>query len=200
MYKVFETPQSGHFFCGYYDKSPFNYNNRILLACRSSFIDRPVNSKDILEIGYFDLNNSREFIKVSSTCAWNWQQGCMLQWVLKGIDNEIIFNDRIENQFVTVKLNIKTMERTIFPMAHYAMDVDATTLLCIDNERHFFFRPNYSYQGIENELKNQAILKTDGIWKIDVKERTVKQIITLDQLLQFKPLTNMKGSVHYVEH
>ena len=72
--------------------------------------------------------------------------------VSKGLD------ESKDQSYVLWGVTQECLKRTIFPMAHYAMDVDATTLLCIDNERHFFFRPNYSYQGIENELKNQAIL------------------------------------------
>jgi len=72
--KVFETPNDGHYFFGYYDKSPLNKDNTKLLACKSIFIDRMPTKDDILEIGYFEWQKSNKFIKVTETKAWNWQK------------------------------------------------------------------------------------------------------------------------------
>lgn len=198
--KVFETPNDGHYFFGYYDKSPLNRDNSKLLACKTSFIDRMPTKDDVLEIGYFEWQKSNKFIKVTETKAWNWQQGCMLQWLAPDYDKKIIYNDRVDNKFVTVILDIESSKKEILPMAYYAMSNDGKFVLCIDNERHYWFRGGYNYQGIESKEKKKPIDENDGIWYIDIRTKEIKQIITQKELLNIKPLSNMKNTVHYVEH
>jgi len=198
--KVFETPNDGHYFFGYYDKSPLDRDNSKLLACKTSFIDRMPTKDDVLEIGYFEWQKSNKFIKVTETKAWNWQQGCMLQWLAPDYDKKIIYNDRVDNKFVTVILDIESSKKEILPMAYYAMSNDGKFVLCIDNERHYWFRGGYNYQGIENKEKKKPIDENDGIWYIDIRTKEIKQIITQKELLNIKPLSNMKNTVHYVEH
>ena len=200
MKKIFETPNTGNYFFGYYDKSPLNANNTLLLACKTNFIHRAVECDDVLDIGYFNYKDSSEFIKIASTRAWNWQQGCMLQWFADGSDYRIIYNDIVNNKFVTIIFNIKTLEQKILPMSYYTMSSHGDFVLCIDNERHSFYRPNYSYRGVDNLSKKHPFLENDGIWFIDVKTKKTKQIVSLKQMAGIKPLSNMQGAVHYLEH
>lgn len=200
MNKIFETLENGNYFFGYYDKSPLNFDNSKLLACKSKFTDRMPESEDILEIGYFDWKKSDEFIKVTETKAWNWQQGCMLQWFGSEYNKKIIYNDRRDDKFVTVIMDIYTKEKEILPMAYYTASSNGDFVLCIDNERHTFYRGGYSYKGIENLAKKVPLLENDGIWHIDIKTKELKQIITLVQMVAIKPLSNMKDAIHYVEH
>jgi hypothetical protein len=118
----------------------------------------------------------------------------------EGVEQKIIFNERIDNSFVTVIFNIQTLEKEVLPMSYYAMDSSRSFALCVDNERHYFFRPNYSYKGIKNLTKNRPILDDDGIWFIDIKTKKISQIVTLKQMLKIRPLSNMNGAVHYLEH
>lgn len=67
----FKTPNDGHYFFGYYDKSPFDISGDKLLACKPEFIDREPLENDVLEIGYFNWKKGNEFKKISSTKAWN---------------------------------------------------------------------------------------------------------------------------------
>jgi len=197
---IFKTPNNGHYFFGYYDKSPFDRDNQKLLAMRAGFMDRMQTKDDILEIGYFDWQNSNEFISLTETKAWNWQQGCMLQWIGPDYKNRIIFNDRIDNKFVSVIMDIETRKKTVLPMAVYTVRSDGKYALCIDNERHYWFRGGYSYQGIENRCKKELLDKKDGIWLLDIERKEVMQIINIGDLLNIKPLSNMKGATHYLEH
>lgn len=199
MKLIFKTNITHNYFFGYYDKSPLSLKNNKLLACRSTFNNRMPRSDDKLEIGYLDWRNSDKFIKITETSAWNWQQGCMLQWFDKKC-NKIIYNDIINNNFVTVCLDIKSYEKELFPMAYYSASNKKDFLLCIDNERHHFFRPGYSYLGIENFKKKVKFLDDDGIWHIDCKTKKANQIITLKQLIKINYLPTMKDSLHYVEH
>ena len=172
---VFKTPNDGHYFFGYYDKSPFDFNNQKLLAMKSRFMDRMPAKDDVLEIGCFNWQSSNEFIRLTETKAWNWQQGCMLQWVGPEFNKQIIYNDRVDNKFVSIIMDIETREKTILPMAVYTVRSDGKYALCIDNERHFWFRGGYSYQGVENVAKRKALDENDGIWLLDIERKKTKQ-------------------------
>ena len=200
MEPIFKTPSDGHYFFGYYDKSPFDIDNVRMLSQRARFMDRMPEKDDVLEIGYFDWRSSNEFIKLTETKAWNWQQGCMLQWVGPDFKTNIIFNDRIDGKFVSVLMNVETNEKRILPMAVYSMHRSGKYAVCIDNERHYWFRAGYNYQGIENYSKRKSLDESDGIWLLDINENKTKQIINIVDLIKLNPLSNMKGANHYLEH
>jgi len=200
MKRIFETPEGGQYFFGYYDKSPLNYDSSKLLACKSFFIERMPDAEDTLQIGYFDWKKSNEFIKLAETKAWNWQQGCMLQWLGNDYNSKIIYNDRFDNRFVTVILDVVSLKKITLPMAYYTVASSGKFALCIDNERHYWFRGGYSYKGIINEAKNNPIDEEDGIWHLDLHSGNLKQVLTMKEMLEYKPLSNMLGAIHYLEH
>ncbi len=199
-YLKFTTPYSGQYFFGYYDKSPFDKDDQKLLAMKAEFIDCMPDKNDILEIGYFNWKNHNTFKKIAETRAWNWQQGCMLQWVGPDFKSHIIYNDRQNNKFVSVLLNVETGEKIELPMSIYSMHPNGKHAVCIDNERHFWFRGGYSYQGIEHQGKNIKLDKNDGIWLLDIEEKNIRQIINIIDLIKYRYLSSMEGAIHYIEH
>jgi hypothetical protein len=200
MLPLFKTPLGSYHFFGYYDKSPFDADNVRLLSQRAMFMDRMPDKDDILEIGYFDWQHGNDFIKLTETSAWNWQQGCMLQWVGPDFRSNIIYNDRLDGKFVSVLMNIESKEKTILPMSIYSMHPSGKYAVCIDNERHFWVRNGYSYQGVENLDKRLDLNKNDGIWLLDIDKREVAQIINIKDLLRIDPLSCMDQATHYIEH
>lgn len=114
-YKVaFETPDDGYsYFFGYYDKSPLNKNNTKLLAHRIAFDGSDVKDGDIAEVGYFDIE-THEFNKVDETLAWNWQQGSQLQWLPPSYKDEIIYNNVLNNKFISIIYNIFTKKKELY--------------------------------------------------------------------------------------
>ncbi len=201
MKLVFTTPKTENFFYGYFGKSQLNINNDKLLCLKTNFVNRIPEKNDFAEIGYFDLSSEKKkFVLLTRTKAFNWQQGCMLQWLGPKFEDEIIYNDKIENKFSSIILNIKTKKKIILPLPIYDIDLNGKSAICVDQERHFFCRRGYSYAGIENNLKNKNIVKGDGIWLLNIKTKTFFQIINIIDLINFKPLSNMKDATHYVEH
>jgi hypothetical protein len=200
MDSLFKSHSDGHYFFGYYDKSPFDFNNQKLLAMKAGFMDRMPIKDTILEIGYFDWQTNNEFVKLTETKAWNWQQGCMLQWVGPDFKSCIIYNDRLDGKFVSILMDVKTKEKTVLSIAVYTVHPDGKYALCIDNERHYWFRGGYSYHGIENSDKKEPLDKKDGIWLLDIERKEVRQIINIMDLVKIKLLSNMQGANHYLEH
>lgn len=199
-HRVFQTPVNGQYFFGYYDKSPLDAGNRRLLAQRASFMNRMVTAGDVLEIGYFDWQESDSFQKMTDTRAWNWQQGCMLQWLGPEHDRRILFNDRRDGRFVAVVRDVESGAETVHPMAVYTVSPQGDRALCIDPERHYWFRPGYNYQGIESASKNTPLDPADGIWLMDLGNGAVRQVINIMTLIETSHLSTMDGGIHYLEH
>src|SRR6187455_3178083 len=68
-----------HWF-GYYDKFQFSPDNRFVLANEVEFEHRSPKADDVIRVGMVDLQDGDKWIELGATRAWNWQQGCMLQW------------------------------------------------------------------------------------------------------------------------
>lgn len=197
---IFESPISGNFFFGYYGISPLNKNNEKHLAQRANFVDRNPVAGDKLEVGYFDFKNPKSFNLLTTTSTWNWQQGCMLQWLPSNDGDKIILNDLINGRFVSKTYNVMNGEQDVLPMAIYTVSHDGLFALCIDNERHYWCRPGYNYQGIVNAKKKVPFDPLDGIWKMNIPNGQLTKIIEMSQLIKLKPLSTMRDAFHYVEH
>jgi len=189
-----------HYFSGYYGTPVFDASTERLLAMKAPFIDRMPEEDDELMVGFFRFRENNTFIQLSDTKAWNWQQGCMLQWIGPDFSTKVIYNNRIDNKFVSVLIDLESRQKKFFPMAVYALHPHGKTALCIDNERHYWFRSGYSYQGIMNEEKRQNLDEKDGIWRLNLYDGTTEQIINITDLLAIRPAPTMKNSVHYLEH
>lgn len=201
MNLFFSTPKNQNFFFGYYGKSQLNKTNTKLLCLKTTFINKLPEENDFVEIGYFDLcSNKKNFFHIAYSKTFNWQQGCMLQWLGPDFKDNIIYNDIIENKFCSVIINILTKKKRILPFPIYDVNSMGTQAICIDHERHFFCRRGYSYAGVKNNSKNIKVVHNDGIWLLDIQSKKYHQIINIENLLKFRPLSNMNNATHYVEH
>src|SRR6202035_2001261 len=95
---------------GYYDKLLFDPTNRYVLANQADFEGRTPQPTDTLRIGMVDTQDHDAWIDLGATTAWNWQQGCMLQWI-PGSDGEVIWNDREGDHYVCHILDVKTRQK-----------------------------------------------------------------------------------------
>ena len=193
----FKTPIDHHYFFGYYDKSPISPNGNLLLAMRVDFIDHLPTKNDYAEIGYFDLSIKSSFIVLTKTNTFNWQQGSMLQW----IDNDsFIFNDIHENKFVSKVFNISDNKIKVFKKAIYVLSRSKKIALCIDNERHYWCRRGYSYDGVINNEKNVSLYKDDAIFSLCLSTNQLNKIIHLTDIVSYRTISSMNNSIHYLEH
>jgi len=198
---IFQSPKDQHYFFGYYDKSQLNYSSTKLLAMRVDFLNRMPDRNDRAVIGYFNLKEERQrFVEVAVTRTFNWQQGCMLQWLGPDYESKIIYNDLEEDRFVSVILDLNSGESKTQPMPVYTVAPDGKSALCIDHERHYFCRRSYSYDGLVNKKKDKNIVPGDGIWRLDLESGETKRVVALEDLMTNKTLSNMEGGVHYLEH
>ncbi len=197
---VFSTPTDGHYFFGYFDKSPLDGQSSRLLAQRAAFMDRLVRAGDRLEIGAFDFPGGGRFHNIAETSAWNWQQGCQLQWRGPAFDREIIFNDMRGGRFVSVVCDVCDGSLRELPIPVYAASADGRWALSIDYERHYWFRPAYNYDGIANQAKRKDVDREDGIWLLDLESGEYCKVVALRDLLAVNWVSTMRDGPHYFEH
>lgn len=187
--KIFSDP-AGQIFFGYYDVSPLNSDNSILLVMRAPAENTsPHETHPELEVGYFDPTQTKpEFRSFGKTTTWNWQQGCRLQW-LDEKSETVIYNTAqgaVAQNIRNGKI-IRTYEYQI-----YALDHQRRFALSLDFSRLHQFRRGYGYNNITS---NSA-----GVVRIDLNNGEAKNILTLDQIKNFNPLPGMNGASHYVNH
>ena len=199
-FNIFKTPKDNHYFFGYYDKLQINKNNDKLLILKVDFINRVPNKHDKATIGYFDLTLDNKFVELSTTNAFNWQQGFMLQWLGPDYNQKVIYNDIIDENLVSVIFDIEKSSKKIIIRPVYTVHPDGQQAATIDFERHHWCRRGYSYDGNFSITKNQPVVENDGVWHVDLKQNISKQIIYLKDLIKYKPLSNMEKATHYIEH
>ena len=110
------TGYTGFWFFG---AEQFDVTNRYALAMTVNFQKRAVTKDDVADIGTFDLRSGNKWTRIGTTTAWNWQQGCRLQWRLHS--DEIVWNDRASDNshFITQLYNFKTGARRTLPRPVY---------------------------------------------------------------------------------
>ena len=192
-----KLPVKNNSFFGYYNISPFN-NNGGLLWCETTEKKTGGSKYSSVNIVYYNalLNNKKVIAKSK---AWNWQQGCMLQWFADS-DHKIIYNNYNEenNDYYSEIYDNQTNRRKKLSKPIYSVSNDGSFALTLNFDRNSLMRPSYGYFRKQNiDLPSDA---NDGIWFIDIEKNTSKLIISLDYLKKFKPDPTMVNSKHKVNH
>jgi hypothetical protein len=166
-----------HWF-GYYDKFQFSPDDRFVLGNEVDFEHRSPRPDDVIRIGMVDTHHNDEWIELGETRAWNWQQGCMLQW-LPGSDNEIIWNDRDGERFVCHIMNVETRDRRTLPHPIYSISPDGKTGIAPDFSRLNDCRPGYGYAGVVDRRRDAPAPEDVGIGRVDLQSGQQELVIAL---------------------
>ncbi len=166
-----------HWF-GYYDKLQFDPSNRYVLAMEVDFEHCSPEANDEIRVGMVDLQDNDRWIELGSSKAWGWQQGCMLQWI-PGSSEEIIWNDREGDHFVSRILNIKTGEKRTLPNAIYALSPDGKSAIGTEFSRIQNLRPGYGYAGVADQHENTKAPEEIGLYRLDLETGKSKLLFSL---------------------
>ncbi|MCX6599761.1 MAG: hypothetical protein NTV70_25690 [Acidobacteria bacterium] len=156
-----------HWF-GYYDKLEFDPTGRYVLSNQVDFEHRSPTANDVIQVGMIDLRDGDRWTQLGESRAWNWQQGCMLQW-LPGSRDEVIWNDRVEGQFVCHIRNIHSGKQRTLPGPVYSVSPDSKWAVSPDFRRLNQTRPGYGYAGVPDPFESDLTPEQAGIWRIDLK-------------------------------
>jgi hypothetical protein len=187
-----------HWF-GYYDKLEVSSDGRYVLANQVDFEHRSPRANDTIKIGMVDTHDRDKWIELGETRAWNWQQGCMLQW-LPGSRNEVIWNDRQDNQFVCHVMDVQSRKRRTLPGPIYALSPDSKWAVAPDFSRLNDCRPGYGYAGIRDRNFDVLAPEDAGIWKMDLKTGKRDLIISFSDAARVPYKKDLKDSKSWFNH
>lgn len=198
-------PKHEYFF-GYYDKSPWDANDRYMLCVKAKDTWSDVSPREKADILLIDTTKKEEdsnrVKKIAETRAWNVQQSCMLQWLGPDYCTKILYNDFRNGAFCSVILELASMKETVIPAPVYAVAEDGKNALTLDFARLYSLRPGYGYYNIPETTKGIPLPDENCIWKIDLSTGEVKPILKYTDFATFQPRPEMmeKGTVHKVNH
>jgi hypothetical protein len=147
-----------------------------------------------------DLESGDKWTELGSSCAWSWQQGCMLQW-LPGSRTEVIYNDRQGDHFVSHILDVKSGKRRSLPAPVYGISPDARWAVFPDFRRIHDTRPGYGYSGIPDPNKQVDAPDDAGIWHMDLLTGKHELIVPICKAAGIPDEhSEMKGAKHWFNH
>lgn len=187
---IFQVKEKRHHcFFGYYDKSPMNPQESHLayLKVRNGF-----NPGEKAEVCVLNIKSNKSFC-VGTTTTWNWQQGCMLQWIN---DCELSYNDYDKDKhiYISIIINIKTGNKIINNRAVYSYNSDFSKYLSLNFYRLDIFAKGYGYPYNVDSLDS---LK-DGIWECKTGGKS-ELLISLGRIIDYD-VHYEKNIQHYVNH
>jgi hypothetical protein len=189
-----------HHWFGYYDKLQFSPDDRFVLGNRVDFEHRSPTGDDVIEVGMVDLQSKDEWIPLGTSRAWNWQQGCMLQW-LPGHDSKVIWNDRVDGRFVSHILDVRSGEKRTLPSPIYAVGPGGKEAVSCDFSRVADCRPGYGYAGIRDTHFDDMAPRETGITHVNLETGESRLIISHHQLATTgEVIQNEKESKHHAYH
>jgi len=186
-----------HHWFGYYDKLQFDPAGKRLLGMEVDFEHHSPRLGDTVRIGMVDLADGDRWTELGTSGSWGWQQGCMLQW-RPGSSDEIIWNDREDDRFVSRLLNLKTGALRTLPRPIYTIAPNGRTAFGIDFARLQLMRPGYGYASAKADAT--AIPADAGIWRIDLDTGKDQLLVSVADVVGFQPQPHFVGLNHWFNH
>ena len=193
------TPESKHHFFGYFDKFPYDKSGRFLLSHKIDFTARQPEPGEKAGICLIDLANDNKIIRIAESGAWNWQQGCMLQW-LNDSETRIIYNDCEGNRFVARILDIVTGEKQTLSRPIYCLSPDGRWALSLNFSRLDRERPGYGYPGGFDPNIGVDRPDNEGIWLVDLKTDSARLVVSVDEVTRRFYRETMEGVPGWFNH
>jgi hypothetical protein len=177
-----------HSFFGYYDISPFHSTTNEVVYLTLDKKEKYANI--ILE----DLNSKK---MLTTTRAWNWQQGCRLRW-LEGSADEVIFNDFKNDRYYSRILNVRSCKEYKIDYPLYDINSQGTLGITLDFARLGLKRPGYGYT-LTPYIESENI-SGEGIDLVDIKKNRASTILTYKEIAERLRMPNPQYNYYYLNH
>lgn len=191
-----EIPGHETFF-GYYDKSPSNDENYILVYATEYSTSKTPSPEHSIKLCLYDVAIKKYEI-VSEINAYNWQQASRAQWIST---DEFIFNDFLEEEKHYVSKIYSIKEKSITCTLPYPIQDSFKDeyFLSINYSRLMTLRPDYGYRNL-NETQGFSLpsYNEDGIHRFTINGSS-ELIISIQDVLDFD-FTNDTEYKHKLNH
>jgi hypothetical protein len=189
-----------HHWFGYYDKLQFDPTDRYVLGMQVPFEHRSPVADDVIQIGMVDLEDGDRWIDLGETTSWNWQQGCMLQW-LPQTKSTVLWNERGDGNFICRIHDVASDQSRVIPHAIYAVSPDGKTGITTDFRRIADVRPGYGYAGFPDPHGDELAPEKSGIWRVDLESGEATLIVSVAQIAALGEIPNPHPEAkHYFNH
>ena len=189
-----------HLFASYYGINSWSADQRYVTVLQTPIKYRLPTENDVAVLGLVDLHTNN-FIPLTETRAWNFQQGCMAHWLGTHSNSRIIYNDFVDGKFVSIIMDVHTKEKvkTIpFPVA--AVSPNGKEAVGINFSRLRTTRESYGYGGDGQDAKlDTQFPKDDGLFLINLETGEAKLLISIHDVKQVVPEVSETG-IEYFNH
>jgi hypothetical protein len=189
-----------HFFASYYGINSWSKSERYVTVLETNVKYKLPDENDPATLGLVDIQ-TKEFVPVAETKAWNFQQGCMAHWIATSPDSLIIYNDLQKGGFVSVIMNVHTRNiiRTI-PYPVSTVSPNGKEAISINFARMRITRPDYGYAG-EGQEPNSSVQfpEDDGMFLVNLETGEAKLIVSISQIKNMVPDISGDG-IEYFNH
>ena len=189
-----------HLFASYYGINSWSANQRYVTVLETDIKYRLPDEHDPATLGLVDLETN-EFIPLTQTRAWNFQQGCMAHWLATSPDSLIIYNDLQGDHFVSVIMNVHTKEKIkTIPYPVSAVSPNGKEAISINFSRLRKTRSDYGYGGNGQDAKeNVQFPENDGLFLVNLETGKAKLIVSIAQVKEMVPEVPEEG-IEYFNH
>ncbi len=189
-----------HFFASYYAINSFSKSQKYATVLQTSVRYELPTEKDTAVLGLVDLD-TKEFIPISQTRAWNFQEGCMAHWLGSSPDSLIIFNDYRDGKFVSVILNVHTKEeKRVIDRPVSAVSPNGKEAVGMNFSRLRVTRTDYGYGGDGQDAQTSVQFpENDGIFHIDLETGESKLLVSIKDVESMVPPLK-EGAIEYFAH
>lgn len=169
-----------HLFASYYGINSWSGDQRYATVLETGIKDTIPTMDDPATLGLVDMKTGK-FIPLTTSRAWNFQQGCMAHWLGTSPDSLIIYNDLEGGRFVSIILNVHTRERIrVFPHPVSAVSPDGKKAVSINFARLRLTRPDYGYDGNGQIAAPEVPFpEEDGIFLVDLETGETELLVSI---------------------
>jgi hypothetical protein len=189
-----------HLFASYYGINSFSKSQQYVTVLETEVKHHLPDENEPATLGLVDLD-TQEFIPLTQTGAWNFQQGCMAHWLATSPDSLIIYNDLRDDKFVSVIMNVFTKEELrIIPHPVSAVSPNGRDAISINFARLRITRTDYGYGG-EGQDKRAGVQfpEDDGLFLVDLETGKSKLLVSIDDVKELVPEIPEDG-IEYFNH
>lgn len=189
-----------HLFASYYGINSWSANQRYVTVLQTDIKHRLPGENDPATLGLVDMETN-QFIPLTQTRAWNFQQGCMAHWLGTSPDSLIIYNDLREGRFVSVIMNVHTKkEIKTIPYPVSAVSPNGKEAVSINFARLRITRTDYGYGGNGQDAKaGVQFPEDDGLFLVNLETGEAKLIVSIAQVKELVPEIPEDG-IEYFNH
>ncbi|MCZ7574923.1 MAG: hypothetical protein M5U01_40750 [Ardenticatenaceae bacterium] len=190
--------RKGYFF-GFHDHTPFSGDNQRLLSNRYTIGLRMPREDDELEVGFFYGDGFSTWQLVGRTRAWNWHQGCKLQWC--GSRPELIYNDFDRGKFIARLHNVETLEVRRLSAPVSSVSANGEWAVGYSFERVQRYMPGYGYiQSTDEPQLEDKRPDRSGLYLINLRTGARRELLNIAEIAAHQPEPHSEDAWHFVSH